>query len=225
MDRAKFFAPVRSSLFSGSLSQKQVDGTDALLDESEKRNVPLKHVAYVLATAYHETAHTMQPIAEYGKGKSRPYGAPGKHGQAQYGRGYVQLTWDANYERADKELGLNGALLKDFDLALKPDIAAAILFSGMAEGWFTGKKLSDYISDAKADYVGARRIVNGTDKAEMIAGYARSFEGALTDAGYGTAAAPKPEPVPALVERAPVDGGNWIAALLSVLLAAFGRKA
>jgi predicted chitinase len=120
----------------------------------------------------------MQPIAEYGKGKGRPYGNPGRNGgQAPYGRGYVQLTWDENYEKADKELRLNGALIADYDKAMEPSIAAAIMVRGMQEGWFTGKKLSNYLP---GDYINARRVINGVDKSAMIAGYARAFEKALT---------------------------------------------
>lgn len=172
MNRTEFYARVRP-IFGGTLSQKQVDGIEALLAATEA--LPVTHRAYLLATAMHETASTMQPIAEYGKGRSKAYGKPGKHGQAQYGRGYVQLTWDANYEKADKALGLNGALLRDFNLAMQPTIAAQILVRGCEEGWFTGKSLDDYLPD----YVQARRVVNGTDKAQLIAGYAREFEAAL----------------------------------------------
>lgn len=185
MDRANFFAAVRLSLFGGRLSAAQVQGIEAILDEAIKRSICLQWLAYILATAFHETAQTMQPIAEYGKGKGKKYGVKGKYGQVPYGRGFVQLTWDENYEKADEELGLNGALLKNFDLALQLDIATAILFAGMVEGWFTGKKLSDYIHDDVVDYVNARRIVNGTDRATMIATYAREFEVALEAAGYG----------------------------------------
>lgn len=168
-----FFDTVRP-LFSGKLTQSQVDGLNIILDAV--RGLPISYQAYILATVYHETARTMQPIAEYGKGKGKPYGKPGKYGQSQYGRGYVQLTWDANYEKADKALGLNGALLRDFDLAMRPDIAAKILVRGCVEGWFTGKKLGDYLP---SDYFGARRVVNGLDRAEPISGYADTFELAL----------------------------------------------
>jgi hypothetical protein len=185
MDRAKFFATVRSPLFAGKMSDAQVRGIDAILDEAERRGTPLRHQAYMLATALHETARTMQPIAEYGKGAGREYGVKGKYGQVPYGRGYVQLTWDSNYERADKELGLKGALLRDFNLAMRQDIAAKIMFEGMTAGWFTGKRLGDYIVGDKADYVGARRIINGTDKAKTIAGHAAVFEAALKAGGYG----------------------------------------
>jgi len=208
MDRAKFFAAVRSPLFAGKMSGRQVQGVDAILDEAERRGTPLAHLAYMLATALHETARTMQPIAEYGKGAGRKYGVKGKYGQVPYGRGYVQLTWDSNYERADKELGLGGKLLRDFNLAMRQDIAAKIMFVGMTEGWFTGKKLGDYIG-AKADYVGARRIINGTDKAKTIAGHAAVFEKALKAAGYGT----KKPTTPAVVAK----GGFW-AALVNILI-------
>ncbi|MDK1489387.1 hypothetical protein QN219_04860 [Sinorhizobium sp. 7-81] len=205
MDRAKFFAAVRSPLFAGKLSDAQVRGTDAILDEAERRGTPLRHLAYMLATVFLETARTMQPIAEYGKGAGRKYGVKGKYGQVPYGRGYVQLTWDSNYERADKELGLNGALLRDFNLAVRQDIAAKIMFEGMTDGWFTGKRLADYFADGKADYIGARRIINGTDKAKTIAGHAAVFEAALKAGGYGSVAAP-------------ASGGFW-AALGRFLLA------
>ncbi|WP_222329997.1 hypothetical protein [Rhizobium leguminosarum] len=197
MNREAFYAALRrrgSGVFGTSLKPSQKAGLEAVLNEAEKRNTPMAHLAYMLATDYHETARTMQPIAEYGKGKGKPYGKKGKYGQAQYGRGLVQLTWDRNYERADNELGLKGALLKNFDLAMTMKVAVAIMFSGMAEGWFTGKKLSQYLSGPKKDYVGARRIINGTDKAAQIADYARSFEAALVEAGYA-ATAPKQAPV------------------------------
>jgi len=200
MDRKVFFSTLRqrgSRVFGTSLSQGQVNGLEIILTEAERRKTPLKWVAYILATAYHETAHTMQPIAEYGKGKGRKYGVKGKYGQVPYGRGYVQLTWDFNYEKADKELGLRGALLHNFDLAMSPKIAVQILFTGMEEGWFTGKSLSTY-----TDYRPMRRIINGTDKASLIAGYAEDFERALHNSGYGQWVTPKPSVPELLAEEA-----------------------
>ena len=214
MNRTEFYARVRP-IFGGTLSQKQVDGIEALLAATEA--LPVTHRAYLLATAMHETASTMQPIAEYGKGRSKAYGKPGKHGQAQYGRGYVQLTWDANYEKADKALGLNGALMKDFNLAMQPTIAAKILVRGCSEGWFTGKKLADYLP---GDYRGARRVVNGLDKADLIAGYAREFEAALRmlpDAPI------TPKPVADKTPAQTVAKPSFIARLIAWLFK--GRKA
>src|SRR5690348_3906303 len=173
MDKSRFYACLRarsSGVFGTSLSQGQVNGCEALLKEAESEGTPLRFLAYMLATAYHETACTMQPVREIGKGKGKEYGKP-INGRTYYGRGYVQLTWLANYQRAAKELAID--LVRYPDDALEPDIAAAIMFRGMTEGWFTGKKLADYINLDKTDYFNARRIVNGTDRAEKIAGYAK----------------------------------------------------
>lgn len=207
MDRSKFYGSLRarsSGVFGTSLSQSQVNGMEAILDEAERRGVPAKQLAYILATAYHETARTMQPIEEYGKGKGRPYAKPtGPYSQSYYGRGFVQLTWLANYEKAGKLLGVD--LVRYPAKALDLDIATEIIIQGMLDGWFTGKKLSDYISGDKADYAGARKIVNGTDRASQIAGYAKAFEAALAAAGYFGKLATQPtqdapEPVPATPE-------------------------
>ena len=171
----KFYKSVRA--ITGSLDQTQVDSIEAILKRTA--SLPVQQTAYILATAWHEARFT--PQSEWGKGKGRPYAKNGKHGQSQYGRGLVQLTWDRNYEWADKRLGLDGALLKDFDLALRPDIAADILVYGMLEAAFAsnGKPLGYYQKDLSFDYEKARQTVNVMDKAELIAGIARKFEAAM----------------------------------------------
>ena len=177
----KFYAAVRQ--ITGSLNSVQVDTINRLL--SAAAHWPLSWLAYGLATAWHEAR--FQPQPEWGKGKGRPYAALGAHGQSQYGRGLVQLTWDRNYEWADKALGLNGSLLANFDRALEPEIAADILVKGMEEGAFTGKKLADYLPDRRGtvpQFITARRIINGTDKASLIAGYAEKFQAALEAGGW-----------------------------------------
>ena len=183
INRSQFFAAIRP-LFK-RLSQSQVDGLNFLLDAFEQDGgLSVQEMAYMLATAYHETAATMLPIEEYGKGRGRKYGQnidiDGSRYKGlphiYYGRGYVQLTWLTNYKRAGDKICVD--LVNHPELALNPTYAAQIMIAGMREGWFTGKKLSDYIS-TKADYVGARRIINGTDKAQLIAGYAKQFESAL----------------------------------------------
>ncbi|WP_246695178.1 hypothetical protein [Methylobacterium sp. P1-11] len=134
------------------------------------------------------------------------------------GRGYVQLTGRTNYRRATGELQNHGYLDRGLDLtaapdmAMTPDIAAPIMFLGMAESWFTGKKLADYFGPGKfGDPINARRIINGTDKAQTIAAYHDAFLRALKAAGHvpGGVVAVAPvtpvviAPVPA-VEAAPV---------------------
>lgn len=93
---------------------------------------------------------------------------------AYYGRGTVQLTWYDNYEKFSDIVGID--LVNNPDEALAPEIAAKITVYGMMNGSFTGRGLSDYINGQKVDYINARRTVNGTDRAQMIAGYATSIE-------------------------------------------------
>lgn len=180
MDRKVFFDDIRRTLFR-KLSQKQVEGTKVILDEWERRELTdPRWLAYILATAYHETAHTMQPICEYGRGKGRAYGKRDPAtGHIYFGRGFVQLTWKRNYAKAGREIGVD--LVNHPDKALEPGIAAAILIEGMVDGWFTTHKLSDYFGET-SDWINARRIVNGLDRAELIAGHAAKFHDALTAA-------------------------------------------
>lgn len=212
MNKTKFYDEIRKTI---TLTNENVRGFDFILDQALNRKVLLNDLAYILATAFHETAHRMQPIAEYGKGKGRKYGVRGKYGQVPYGRGYVQLTWDYNYEKADKKLGLGGLLLRDFDKALDPKYAAPILFVGMAEGWFTGKKLRDFIDTIDEDdaedgreFEEGRRVINGVDKKKLIASYALLFEKGLKAAGYGSNKSPEPHLEPQKpVEKQPDDPG------------------
>lgn len=184
----------------GKLSQSQVDAINFIVDAMDKdKSITYPQGAYILATTWHETATTMQPIAEYGKGKGRVYGTWYKNSKDQlytfkdgskttaylsgdyphlyYGRGYVQLTWWVNYDKASNKLGYD--YTQNPDLVMKKEHAVKILLLGMKEGWFTGRKLSDYINQSKKDYLNARRIINGMDKASLIAGYAETFEKAL----------------------------------------------
>lgn len=184
-----FFAHLKAtSPFGPSLTQAEVDGCNRILKACE--GLPTSHAAYVLGTVFHETAGTMAPIREIGRGQGRAYGKPGRNGgQIAYGRGDVQLTWDDNYERADAELGLNGRLIANYDLALDPEISARIIVKGMSEGWFNReprKGLSAYLKPVatRAEFVEARRTVNGTDKADLIAGYGLNIQAALLKGGW-----------------------------------------
>jgi len=194
-ERKLFFDEVRETLFSGSLSQSQVDGMNADLDYWERlsftHELDLRWLAYILATEYHETAFTMQPIEEYGKGAGYEYGEPDPvTGEAYFGRGKCQLTWSSNYSFAGEQIHVD--LYWRPELALEMPIAVRVIFRGMHEGWFTGKKLSDYIYGNVCDFVEARRIINGTDRAETIAGYADKFQSALLVA-TSTAVSDHPE--------------------------------
>jgi putative chitinase len=191
-DRKHFFDTVRKDLFSGTLTQSQVDGMNYLLEvwewafEANNPNDGTMWLAYALATFYHETAYTMQPIEEYGKGSGKSYGQPaGPHGQCYYGRGHVQLTWETNYKNGQQYLkdryGVEANIYPDASQMLDAQTSALISYDGMVFGWFTGVGLPKYLSKSKGieDPVNARRIVNGTDKADTIAGYYYKFKAAL----------------------------------------------
>ena len=168
---------------SGSLTPFQAEGIKLILEAWEKYDslTDIRQLAYILATVKHETANTYRPIEEYGKGAGRAYGAT-VNGHRYYGRGYVQLTWKENYEKMTKRLKLLGVecdLVNNHEKALDSRSAAAIMFAGMEEGLFTGTNLKDYFNEYDENPVEARKIINGKDKAKMIAGYYYEFKNAL----------------------------------------------
>ena len=186
IDRKAFYDSIRESLFYGVLSQRQVDGMNVLLDiwESHFSNHDLRWLAYALATTFHETAYLMAPLEEYGKGEGKPYGEPaGPHGETYYGRGHVQLTWEDNYIKGEQALlnyNVQAPLHQYPHRMLEDETSALVLYDGMIEGWFTGVGLPSFFNASTEDPVQARKIVNGLDKADLIAGYYASFKAALT---------------------------------------------
>ncbi len=187
LDRDIFFARVRARPFAGALRQGQVDGLNFLLDAWAKTVFSdTRWLSYALATTFHETARKMEPVEEIGHGRGHGYGVPtGPWHNVYYGRGDPQLTFETNYIKASKMLARHG-IVADLDRypdkMLDPTIAAAVLYYGMAEGLFTGRKLGDYFSGKHADPIGARRIINGLDRAKLIAGYYADFLSAVTAA-------------------------------------------
>lgn len=205
IDWKRFYDHARNGVMGPTLDQGEVDGTRAIIEVF--MGLPASWIAYALGTAWHETAHSMQPVKEFG-GKNyfhRMYDIEGQRphvarrlgnkfkgdGVKYAGRGYVQITGRRNYEIAGKKL--QEPMLENPDLALACSIAARIMKSGMVEGWFTGKSLEDYLPAegyTLKSFINARRIVNQMDDAEDIALYAVSFYNSLTYAGYdGTCSA------------------------------------
>jgi hypothetical protein len=169
-----FFDRVRLAVFGGRMMPSQRAGIERILAYRDEKwpEMPDEELAYLLATVVHETAFKMFPVEEMGSLKylmSKPY-------WPWIGRGLVQITWEKNY----KKFGIARA-----DAALEWPVALDVAFRGMIFGMFTGKKLSDYIGPGKCDYVAARRIINGTDRAKLVAGYARAFKDALQQARKG----------------------------------------
>lgn len=193
INRKFFFDHAKQYLFDGKMTQKQVNGITAILDEWEKNYATKddRWLAYMLATTHHETDRTMQPIEEYGKGKGKPYGSRLKEAKDKgnhiaykdtteifYGRGFVQLTWYENYDRIGKKLGKN--FLKDAKGVMQLENATKILFIGMIEGWFTGLKLEKYFNTKTNDWKNARRIINGVDDCDLIKGHALKYYAAIS---------------------------------------------
>ncbi|HXO28910.1 MAG TPA: hypothetical protein VOA80_16285 [Thermoanaerobaculia bacterium] len=179
----------------GQLNDSQSSGLESLLGniELDLDIADLRWVAYMLATVKLECADTFMPITERGVqsyfdkyepgtsiGTSLGNTQPGD-GYLFRGRGYVQLTGRTNYGNMSRRLALSGDddLVAHPDAALQADIAYRIMSYGMRRGTFTGKKLGDYINDAGCDYQQARRIINGLNRADDVAGYAASFESSL----------------------------------------------
>lgn len=196
INRNHFFDTVRPALFNGAMSQGQVHGMEAILREWEAQGLTdNRWLAYILATAYHETAKTMQPIEEYGKGKGMDYGKKLKMGGGRgkrtpyttpdkiyYGRGHTQNTWYENYNALTKAAAKQGKewdFLNNPELLLQMEPSIWATFYAMKAGLYTGKKLADYFDVDTEDWVNARRIINGNDKAELIAGYGKKFMAAL----------------------------------------------
>ena len=140
---------------------------DAIRWECNQHNLPLKtQHAYVIATTQWETDHTFKPVREAFR-LSEDWRRRNLRYYPYYGRGYVQLTWKTNYDRYSKILGVN--FVNNPDLVMEPNVSLFILCHGFKHGTFTGRKLEDYVNSAKTDFINARRVINGTDKAREIA--------------------------------------------------------
>jgi hypothetical protein len=221
-----FFAAIRPA-FHGKLSQRQVDGMTALLEAG--RDLPLHHMANVLAQVRRETGGGMAPIKEtvmpshkdqnptdatviarldkaFAAGKLKwvkvPYWRDG-----WFGRGQIQITHKSNY--------LKFGVTKPED-ALKPAVSARIAVTGMRDGMFTGRKLADFRfpDDLFLPPVhNPRRIVNGKDGSDAeVARFHMAFAEALEAAGWGKATTTPPK------------AGGWLAALVRALAALFTRR-
>lgn len=197
-DPSAFYTYMRKTAFMGpTISDSELSGCESDLMACGQADWPLSWVAYAMATDYHETAGTMRPIKEYGSYSyfEHMYGPKGKNptraksmgnttpgdGAKYCGRGRVQLTWAKNYAKVGEKLRI--PLYYNPDLALDPKIASEIMVQGMQEGWFTGKAMRHFLPSARPatveEFIAARAIINGKDKASRIASYAMDFQKGL----------------------------------------------
>lgn len=183
MALSKFYDSIRSSLFGGHLSVEQVDIIEAILKACQDKQVAdPRFIAYMLATTYHECYDwnkgyegRMVQLVEKGGDKylrSHNY-------YPYYGRGPSHLTWNYNYDKEGKRLGLD--LLKNPDLMLDLSIGSESHVHCMVNGTYTGHRLSDFISGEKCDFPQARKIINPKDFKTFlpVAEYADKFLNAL----------------------------------------------
>lgn len=187
--------------------------TQKMIAEALRRNMLRNQLAYVLATAYHETGGKMKPVEEnlnYSAKRLREVFPkyipnmtvanayahhPDKIANRVYanrlgngpetsgdgwkyrGRGYPQITGKENYAKFDIDVFP--------ETALETDTAMEIMFDGMEQGKFTGKKLSEFMTLKKSDFLNARTIINKMDQASKIATYANNYNAELIKMGYG----------------------------------------
>jgi putative chitinase len=208
LNRAALQRQLGARLYGGTMPAAASTGLAALLDvqQAQYPDLDRRQLAYVLATAYHETAHRFQPVEENlnysaaGLVKTFPRYFPAEEASAFANRpqrianrAYANRLGNGNEASGDGWrfrgrgfVQITGrANYRQFgiesqpELALEPDRAAAILFDGMIEGRFTAKSLSDYFDASHTDWRGARQIVNRLDRADDIAGYAQIIFAAL----------------------------------------------
>lgn len=206
INRDKFYAACSKSfprsIFKGE-SKKTFDGIFDYWESTEYKDKRWR--AYILATAYRESAGTMLPVREglcatdqcsinavtallkkHNRPESENYALP-IDGKSYYGRGLVQITHKRNYARVGEVLGWGKELVENPDLALDRDKAIRILVEGAVQGLFskdrkTGepRKLSTYLNEKETNWVGARGIINPWSKrAHIPAEHAQDFHECL----------------------------------------------
>lgn len=201
INRTFLFQQISLSLFDGTLKAAQKASIGMIVDTWETRAGPSddRWLAYMLGTTHHETGRTMQPVREtlassdaraiaildrsWKAGrmpsvKAPPYWTPDPQGRCWLGRGFVQLTFQTNYARMSQLTGVD--LVAHPDKAMDVDVATKILIDGMVGGAFTGKRLADFFSPTREDWVRARQIINRMDRAELVASYARKYYAAIS---------------------------------------------
>ena len=149
------------------------DFIKATIELCPKLGLPLnEQIAYVIATAEHESAGTFRPVQE-AFWLSEEYRKTHFYYYPYYGRGYVQLTHKYNYKKYSDLLGID--FVSNPDKVLARNISLFILVHGCSIGFFSGKRLGEYVNKNEKDYINARKVINGKDKAQHIAKLANKW--------------------------------------------------
>lgn len=189
MDRKAFYNALRPVV---NLTTQNVFGCEKHLDYliASKDFYTKPQASYIFATSWWESAQTMHPVKE-AYWMSEAWRKKHLRYYPWYGRGLIQTTWEGNYKKVGDLIGVD--LISNPDKLLTFECALPALFLGMEKGIYTGKDLNDFIDDvvdpdAKEvqEFINARKIVNGTDKAKEIARIGLIFEHAFTAAGYAS---------------------------------------
>lgn len=185
MNRPAYYNCLRTKL---NLTTQNVQGMEKVLDYAEQHKTSASKLPYIVATAWWETNATMHPVKE-AYWMSESWRKQHLRYYPWYGRGLIQVTWEDNYKKMWRELGLQGPV--DPERFLDWNVAVPSLFVGMEKGLYTGKDLSDYIDEVDEsdeedlrEFKAARRIVNVQDKALTIGKLALTFEKCLKKGEY-----------------------------------------
>ncbi|MNZ36128.1 hypothetical protein D3C78_535410 [compost metagenome] len=192
--------PVLSSQSEKNL-QKLIENINKFYANNDSYAANIYQLAYMLATARHETYHfpsgeyfsekpEVGPISYFDKYDPILADTPARRERARLngntvegdgykyrGRGCVHLTWKKNYQRAKDNIGIDFVSFPE--RAADFDYAVSIMIWGMRDGVFTGASLNDHINKSSVNYVSARKIINGSDAAALIASYAEKFQSIL----------------------------------------------
>lgn len=165
---------------SAPLSANAEDSVKLIVAECQKQGITNpQQIAYILATAQHES-DGFKTLEEYAdgsayEGRSDLGNTNSGDGVKYKGRGFVQLTGRVNYDKYSKIVGkdlINNPELLQQDAGL----SAFVLVHGMKNGSYTGAGLDEFTdASGNVDFNGARAIVNGSDRASLIAGYAQDW--------------------------------------------------
>lgn len=154
---------------------------ERLLGVCRREKLSTPQTAYLLATVHHESRMGLWLLDQESgwayEGRHHLGNTERGDGPRYRGRGYIPIIGRIQYAHWEQTLGL--PLLREPDLAAEPYVAAEIAVRGMRNGSFTGHYLAEYLNESDRDYLGARRVVNGQDRAVLVARYAQQYEAAL----------------------------------------------